>query len=118
MGVLQRFMRAMSGRLYSGPGRTIAHCLIESPRCSLPSTGMISGSSLRTQAKGMSMPSNDLSLSQWDSPYANRTAAPLTSNLRLQKSSTGTGEASVRNDNVGTRMGVGGGGEVEIVEEN
>lgn len=44
------------------------------------------GFSLRTQAKGMSMPSNGLRLSQWDSLYANRIAAPLTPKLRLQES--------------------------------
>ena len=61
------------------------------------------------------MPSNGLRLSQWDSSYNNRMAAPLPSKLRLQVSRQRlTGELSATEVDGGTEVGVGGGGEIEI----
>ena len=69
-----------------------------------------------------SMPSNGLSLSQWNSLYANQISAPPTSSLKtwpspvvINELSTVTDEVLVRNDNVGTKVGVGSSGEVEVV---
>ena len=69
----------------------------------------------------MSMPSIVLSLSQWDSSYANRIAAPLTSKLRLEtvrQLSTVTGEPSAMEVDGGTKVGVGGAGKIEIVKKS
>ena len=60
-----------------------------------------------------------LSISQWDSSYANRIIAPLTSKLRLEtvrQSSTVTVELSAMEIDSGTIVGVGGGGEVEVMK--
>ena len=77
----------------------------------------LSGSSLRTRAKGMPMPSKGRSLSQWDSTHANQIAAPLTSKLRLEtagQSSIVTGGPSTIWVVGDTKVSAGGGGMVEV----
>ena len=67
----------------------------------------------------MLMPSNGLSLSQWDSSYTNWIAAPLTSKSRIEttrQSSTVMGDVSTRKVDSSTKVGVGGGSEVETVD--
>lgn len=66
----------------------------------------------------MLISSNGLSLSQWDSVYANF-SAPLISKLRLEtvrQSSTVIGEPSAMEIDGGTEVGVGGSGEIEVDE--
>ena len=66
-----------------------------------------------------SIPWNGLSLSQWDSSYANQITASLIPKLRLEtvrQSLAVTGRASGCNNNVTTKVGVGGGDEVEVNE--
>ena len=65
------------------------------------------------------MPSNGLSLSQRDSSYDDRMAAQLSSKLRLQVSRQQlTGEPSATGVDGRTKVGVGGGGEVEVVKKS
>ena len=67
------------------------------------------------------MPSISLGLNQWDLLYANRIAAPLTSKLRLEtasQSSAVTGELSAMEVDGSTKVGVGSGGEVEVVRKS
>ena len=103
----------MNARLCSGPSRASGHCF-----------GRKLDVSSSTQTKfciftedsdqGMLRSSKGLSLSQWDSPYANRIAASLTSSLKTRGSSTMAGEPSAVETDGGTQVGVSGGGKVEV----
>ena len=62
------------------------------------------------------MPSNELCLSQLDLFYANRIAAPSTSKLCLISESSMTGGLATKAVTSCTKVGVGGGGEVEAVD--
>ena len=53
------------------------------------------------------MPSNGLSLSQWDLSYAKQIAALLTSSWKTLRSTTVTGEPSTMKVDGGTKVGVG-----------
>ena len=67
----------------------------------------------------MSMLSIGLSISQWNSSYANKITAPLTSKLTLEtvrQSSTVTVELSAMEINGSTIVRVAGGGEVEVLK--
>lgn len=63
------------------------------------------GSSLRTRAERISMPTNGLSPSQWDSSYANHISVPPTSSLKTWRPPAVASEAPVRNEGVGTKGG-------------
>lgn len=64
------------------------------------------------------MPSKGLSLSQCDSSHISQIAAPLTSSLKTRRSSTVTGEPSTMEVDGGTEVGVGGGVEVKLKNQN
>ena len=67
----------------------------------------------------MLMLSIGLSISQWDSSYSNKITKLLTSELRLEtvrQSSTMMVELSAMEIDGGTIVGVGGGGEVEVMK--
>ena len=67
----------------------------------------------------MLMTSNGQKLNLWDSPYANRIAAPPTSKLRLEtarQASTVMGNLSTRKVDRGTKVEVSGGGEVKVTK--
>lgn len=104
-------MRAMSGRLCSGPDRASGHCFGRKPDV-LSSTWTKFWIFTEQSGQGMSMPSKGLSLSQWNSLYANRIAASLTSTLKTWGSSTMAGKPSAVEADGNTQLGVGGGGKV------
>ena len=99
----------MNGRLCFGPDRASGHCFGRKPEVS-SSTQTKFWIFTEDSGQSMSMPSKGLSLSQWDSPYANRIAASLTSSLKTRGSSAMVGEPSAVETDGGTKVRVGVGG--------